>query len=482
MNNPPHNPGPNSVAEALRESEEKFRSLVECALDGIMILTLEGTIIFANNTAKKILGFHESTSLNGINVMEFVALESRADVTRDFIEVTNGHDGYLAQYAVITAGGSRVWVESIGKKILYEGKPADIISFRDITPRRLAEEALRESEERYRLIFESLEDLYYQSDAQGVITVLSPSAWQMTGWRADELIGRPVADVYASPADRARLLEDIAKTGCVCDYELVLRKQDGTPLPVSLTAHVIRSPDGRPSGEAGILRDITLRKQKDQALRLANMKLNLFSSITRHDIRNQILALNAYLGLCEQALDMPALLAEYLERERNITRAIERQIGFTRDYEKMAMSAPAWQDIKACISTAVASLPLQDVRLVLDIPDIEIMADPLLEKVFYNLTDNALRYGGEGLNVVRLTCNTVDGFLILTFEDDGEGISDEDKEAIFVKGFGKNTGLGLFLVREILGISGISIHETGAQGKGARFEISIPEGTYRFIF
>ncbi len=103
----------------------------------------------------------------------------------------------------------------------------------------------------------------------------------------------------------------------------------------------------------------------------------------------------------------------------------------------------------------------------------------MLERVFFNLIDNAVKHG------VRVTAITVrcerepDGILVIV-EDNGVGIPAGEKEKIFERGFGKNTGLGLFLVREILAITGITIKEAGVYGKGARFEITVPRGVYRF--
>jgi len=103
-----------------------------------------------------------------------------------------------------------------------------------------------------------------------------------------------------------------------------------------------------------------------------------------------------------------------------------------------------------------------------------------VEKVFYNLIDNTLRYGGDKLTTIRITSHAEGPALVLVFEDDGVGVAERDKKVIFDKGFGKNTGLGLFLTREILSITGLTIAETGVAGSGARFEITIPAGGFRF--
>jgi signal transduction histidine kinase len=100
--------------------------------------------------------------------------------------------------------------------------------------------------------------------------------------------------------------------------------------------------------------------------------------------------------------------------------------------------------------------------------------------VFYNLIDNSLHYGGNAMTTMHVTAAEQDSDLAIIFEDDGNGITMEDKKRLFTKGFGKHTGLGLFLSREILSITGIRITENGETGQGARFEISVPKGAYRF--
>jgi signal transduction histidine kinase len=112
---------------------------------------------------------------------------------------------------------------------------------------------------------------------------------------------------------------------------------------------------------------------------------------------------------------------------------------------------------------------------------IEIFADPLLERVFFNQIDNTMRYGGPKKTCISLAAHETSDGLVIAIEDDGIGIPPQDKEKIFRRGFGKNTGLGLFLAREILSITGIRLSETGEYLKGARFELFVPKGAYRYV-
>ena len=146
----------------------------------------------------------------------------------------------------------------------------------------------------------------------------------------------------------------------------------------------------------------------------------------------------------------------------------------------MGVKAPVWQNVHSIIGTVITRLPMRKIHVDSGDTALEIFADPLLEKVFYNLIDNALRYGGEKMTAVRISNHDDNGNLVIAVEDDGDGVSTENKVQLFTKGFGKNTGLGLFLSREILSITGITITETGEPGTGARFEMTIPNGAWRF--
>jgi len=224
---------------------------------------------------------------------------------------------------------------------------------------------------------------------------------------------------------------------------------------------------------------IELRKSED-ALSRANKKLTILSSITRHDIKNQLTALALYLELSKDELSTHPGASEYLKKEMAIAEIIGLQIDFSKAYEDMGTTAPVWQNINESIRRAVAALPMQAVRVEVDRSDLALYADPLFEKVFYNLIDNALRHGGNTLTKIRISCHETEKGLVLICEDDGAGITREDKDHLFMQGCGKHTGLGLFLSREILSITGITIAETSEPGKGARFEMNVPKGAYRF--
>lgn len=341
---------------------------------------------------------------------------------------------------------------------------------------------LRQSEEKYRMIIENMQDMFYRTDMDGRITMISPAGVALAGYTSpDDMIGLNARDMYVDPDERDRFVFVVAENGSVTGYPLQLRRRDGSLRNVTVSSHFIRDASGKIAGLEGIIHDITDHLQEEEALRIANKKLNLLSSITRHDIRNQLTALKTFLMLNEEAIDKPAELAGYFVKEMQIADIIDRQISFTRDYEDLGVRAPTWQNVDALVRIAMTSLPMRDVRMSVDRNDLEVKADALFGKVFYNLLENALRYGGSKMSEIHIFFSAGPaGTLILTFEDNGEGIGTGEKAHIFSKGFGKNTGLGLFLSQEILSITGIAITETGTPGNGARFEMTVPAGCYRY--
>ena len=170
------------------------------------------------------------------------------------------------------------------------------------------------------------------------------------------------------------------------------------------------------------------------------------------------MVLNSYLELSRHSPGEES--EELIERELKVIKRIHQQILFTREYQDIGVKAPSWQDVRKTVGNAAAILDHSGIRLDLDLPDLEIYADPLLQKAFYNILDNTLRYG-EKATRVTVSCRRVEGGTVLTIKDDGVGIESSEKPSIFDKGVGKNTGYGLFLTREILQITGLSITETG---------------------
>ena len=225
-------------------------------------------------------------------------------------------------------------------------------------------------------------------------------------------------------------------------------------------------------------KEILVRIQAEQALSVAIKKLNLLSSITRHDINNQLTVLMGYLTILKKKQPDPTL-NDYFVKVSNAAQRISSMIQFTREYEDIGVKAPLWQDCRTLVDAAANEAPHGLAMVKNDLPaGSEVFADPLISKVFYNLIDNAVRHGGKITTIEFSVQESGDDHIIIC-KDDGEGVVAGEKEKIFERGFGKNTGLGLTLSREILDIAGITLKETGEPGNGARFEMTVPKGAWR---
>ncbi len=306
-----------------------------------------------------------------------------------------------------------------------------------------------------------------------------------------DLAGKNLRDILLQPGDFDTLNESVARDGGVTGLEIHLKRADGSATWVSLQGWMLENPQSLGKVVECFVEDVTEHRVFEQesqyheselnrfavALAQANKKLNLLSTITRHDILNKLTGLLGYMELMKGDLPDPRI-QEYVRIQEEIIQSITLHIHFAKDYQNIGIESPRWFDVRQIIARATAALPLQVVSVSIETADLSIYADPMLEKVFYNLVENALRHG-EHVTRIRFSTEISDTEVRIICEDNGCGVPEQFKEDIFTRKHFKNTGFGLFLARDILSITGFSIRETGVPGKGARFEITIPPGYFQ---
>ncbi|GAB7015138.1 sensor histidine kinase [Methanogenium cariaci] len=222
------------------------------------------------------------------------------------------------------------------------------------------------------------------------------------------------------------------------------------------------------------------KTEVEKRLRDVNRKYSLLSTITRHDILNQLAVLGMYFDLLEELTDQCPELSDHIQKMEQTLKKIEDQLTFARDYESMGLEAPQFQSLTDVVKRAMTAIHAPYLRFTVETGRAEIHADPMLEKVFYNLFENAIRHGGGHLSEIKISfAGTFRETGHITVNDNGDGVATAKKEKIFQRGYGSNTGYGLFLVAEILAITGITIRECGREGKGARFEMDVPPVSWR---
>ena len=225
-----------------------------------------------------------------------------------------------------------------------------------------------------------------------------------------------------------------------------------------------------------VKRSVDARRVK-QTLDFLQKKLSLVGSVTRHDVLNQMTAIGGYNELLSMMVEDPKMKG-FIEKEFSALERIRIQFQYAKDYQNIGIDPPRWQEIRTIAGRMNDVLDLGKIRVTVTTGTALIYADPLLEKTFFYLFDNALCHGVK-VTELRVSLREESSGAVLIIEDDGIGVLDEDKAKIFERGYGKNTGWGLFLVREILAFTDMTIVETGEPGIGARFEIKIPEGYYQ---
>lgn len=234
--------------------------------------------------------------------------------------------------------------------------------------------------------------------------------------------------------------------------------------------------EGKPVGVVLVLHDISERKSLEESLRRANRSMSTLNQILRHDMRNDLTAIWGYLELLE--------MTEMNERQKHLVgklmeraKSADGHLEFASAQGTAGTKAIAWQDVQSTIDKVLVKVDMDGIEVESSVHGIQLLADPLLENVFHTLADNTVRHGGHVTRVNVRGENTEKGLAII-WQDDGTGVPVDKKEVIFEKGYGDNTGFGLFLAREILATTGLTIAEEGEPGKGARFVIRAPSGWF----
>ena len=374
--------------------------------------------------------------------------------------INNGVDFYLQK-----GGDPKAQFAELGHKVKKAVKIRNAI------------DALRRENDKNRGLMDHASDAIFIADATtGMLIDANRKAQEMIGRSLDQIRTMHQTDIH--PPEKKDLFPVVflqhARDGTSLQTEITA-DPDGRHIPVIASATMIDLGGRRCLME--IFHDISDIKMAQDALQLANKKLNLLAEITRHDIRNKLTVMGGYLDLIKER-PSEAQQSMYVRKMKDTVTIIGENIEFTRLYQNLGIVAPAWQNVHDAFFNACTHVDIKKIRIQSDTEGYEIYADPLLERVFYNLVENAILHGHR-VSMVRISAHETGSGLLLALEDDGIGIPVPDKERVFTKGFGKNTGLGLFLVKEILSITNITIRETGEYQHGARFEMYVPKEMYR---
>lgn len=491
------------VEESLRTSEERFRLLVESATDGIYRIDPRGIFTYANPVASRVLGMGEA-SIVGRTYLDFVRPDYRMEGIELYTRQIRNHIPVTYwEFPALRTDGREVWV---GQNVQIEETEGRVVALfavaRDITARRAAQEALRESEERHRFLAEHSMDMLARLSRDGRFVYVSPVCRPLLGYEPEELVGRSfdtLCDPDALDAWRAaheRLVEDHGVEITTCR----MRHSDGREVWFETTRQTIVDDDtGAVTGFLTVSRDVTERRRFDEELRHVQ-KMEAVGQLAggvAHDFNNLLTAIRGFSDVLFQSIraDDPRR-ADVLE----ICKATDRAATLTRQllaFSRRQVMRPESLSLNSIVTDLARILQrlLGDgvtVATRLD-PDLAtVRADPgQMEQVLLNLALNARDAMGDAGGSLMIETATVDvapspevrhapgRYAVLRVVDTGRGMTPDVRERLFepfftTKARGKGTGLGLSMVYGIVTQSGGFITVDSAPGKGAAFAIHLP--------
>jgi PAS domain S-box-containing protein len=477
----------------LRRNE--LRSLAVSGTAGFWIweVDAEGIYRYSSPAVSKILGYRPDELVGKMHYYDLFDPSAREELKdfalagfashepfRDFVNINRHRNGT----PVILSTSATPVFDDEGIFTGYCGVDEDI------TEKQRAQEELSENRQQLAGAMDLATLVNWEYDVAADRFTFDDRFYALYGTSAEREGGNYMSsETYAReflhPEDRDLVEREIQKTLDTTDPRYVsyvehrIIRRDGGIRYISVRIAITKDAGGRTIRTHGANQDITERKQAEEALRQAHKKLHLLTGITRHDISNQLMGLNGFVGLLHKKVMDPSL-EDYFSRIREASGQITSMIAFTKEYEKIGDQAPVWQAPATVVNGAAKGILPGQVALKNELPaDLDVFADPLIIKVFFNLLDNSIRHG-QRVTEIRVSSHRAGENMVMVWEDNGIGIGTDDKERIFERGFGKNTGLGMFLVREILSLTGITITETGEPFAGARFEMVVPRGVWRW--
>ncbi len=497
--------------QALRESEEKFRNITSSAQDAIVMMDDEGYISFWNDAAQKTFGYSRQEAL-GKELHILLAPQRFYEAYRkgfgSFKRTGRGMAvGKTLELTAVKKDGTEFPIELSLSAVKQKDKWNAISIIRDISKRKQVEEALQESEEKYRDLYENAPIAYFSiNPVDGSILRCNNAAMSLLGYDRESFLGIKVFDLYAdTPKGLSRAIEifEHLKAGeSIKDVELQMQNKDGSPVWVSLSVESVRDRDGNATESRSMVMDISDRKRLEGQLR-QTQKMEAIGTLAggiAHDFNNILFPI---IGFAEMTIDdLPEdgfarnSLAEILKAAGRARGLVKQILAFARQSEQEKKPIRVSPIVKEALKLLRASLP-STIEIQQDIvaePGV-ILADPTqIHQIVMNLCTNAYHAMEETGGILSVSLAEMDfdvpdmipdnemaqgKYLQLTVGDTGHGMASNILEKIFdpyftTKGKGKGTGMGLSVVHGIVKDHSGHIFVDSAPGKGTIFQVFFP--------
>jgi|GEM_PF-1343426 len=354
----------------------------------------------------------------------------------------------------------------------------------EINQRQRSQIALEQSERKYRELVENANSIILRVDDKGIIRFFNEFAQNFFGVPEKEMIGKSIFGTiipldHDPVSDHVKVDSFLKPTENLTFNEIECVRKNGESAWVAWTNKAVMDQEGKFAEHLIVGIDISERKQVENALHRVNANLNLVSSIARHDILNKLTVVNGSISLLKKALSGNPLM-EYVSKCETALDAIKHQIEFTRDFKDMGMEKADWQNVTHILTDILENPDLRKVRITRNLNGLEIFADPWLRRVFINILDSMVHNERKAEVIDIFYSEDLSLGVTLSIQGNNQGIPMEKKTRLFDRDF-EGDDFGLFLAREILAITGITIRECGRPGHETLFEISVPRRAYRII-
>lgn len=473
----------------LRQSENRFRAVFESSIDAIIIVNEAGNIIHSNQAADIMLDYGQGVITHTLR--EYFCKQFAAVYEQNIIDgFKNMSDGKLAmtgktlELTIQKASGEKKIIELSFSAFSENDQWYGVSIIRDVTEHRRYESMLSESQQKLKALVSQNPGAIAFLDKAFRVVDINPSFTALFGYKLEDIKGQIISNIIVPNGfeEETEIISEKIQEGPI-GCSTIRKRNDGSIFNAALSAGPLVVND-KVTGFFMVFMDIsdfvTVQEALSKALekeQLLNEKVLVLGGFTRHDVRNKLGLIQGNLYLARQKFNISPELEMVFHSIEEVIKKITGIFDFAKTYEMVGSEELVLTDIGSMVQNALSLFSdLKGVKVVNQCNGVKTLADSLLTEVFHNLIDNSLKYGTEKISEIKIfTEKTKDGALRLIYEDDGVGIDAKTREHLFRKGFGKGTGLGLYLISKICEVYGWEVQEKGQFGLGAKFEFILPQ-------
>ncbi len=479
--------------KTMQENEEKFRVVFNEALDGIVLTNAEnGIIVDANSEFQRIAG----RSINQLRTMHIwdTRPENEIQMTERAFKKIKEEEEYLKiiKTNFLQPSGNIIPAEFKAHKVVIRDKEYILSIVRDITEIIQAEKDIKSSDEKFQNLFEESLDAVYVTDNRGTIIDMNLAGCDMLGYPRDEIVGINAICTYFQKEDRLRLHQELEEKGNIKDFEVVLKKKDGSQIFCLISATSKKDSKGNITSSQGIIHDLTDRIIIEQRYREEFERAEFYNDLMVHDVRNYNQGIMSNLELLNLSEDLSENARRFSRNALNQVIGSSRLINNLQTLSDLKHSKAILDnmDIIPFIDEALdyTKTSFPDKKIIVNFPDENssaiVKGNSMLLEVFNNILTNAVKFDRNHEVHIEINITEDEEFYRIEFKDHGPGIKDNMKTMVFDRNIRTDdeiwgTGLGLTLVKQIVESHDGDIWvEDRIEGKreGSNFILTLPRG------